>query len=383
MRNSHDFVVYGSIIEDRQFKSQDYKYGFNGQEKDDDISGVDGANTTADFWEYDSRTGRRWNLDPKPIAGISDYSSFVGNPIMHEDHNGDYVWGTFSGLLRYYSYKNYLKGLQVMTRTLLSLNILNATKFALLFQYQQKLNALQGKLSDLENSPVVYYFRTKTWRGVQYQQTEGSQSEKPGEIRFAQGSIFSSGLATSGFMRFINKHIFGNKLPIQGQVDVFINSDYKSGVDGAEAYSVSLAHSYETHDFSFYKNPGDYHSDAEGSQSDFSDYTGAVSDLEDSKINPASQSFAAKMLWSQVANVTARAQRARGSEEISNAVSLDTPTSPTDKDAPRPATWRSNYFYKAGEAEVNDNEIFYDRSNGNNELHYSRNSKKSMKARSR
>ena len=38
-----------------------YRYGFNGQEKSDEIG--EGL-TTAMYWEYDSRIGRRWNVDP-------------------------------------------------------------------------------------------------------------------------------------------------------------------------------------------------------------------------------------------------------------------------------------------------------------------------------
>lgn len=50
-----------------------YRYGMNGQEKDDEIAqGI----YTAMYWEYDIRIGRRWNLDPKPFVGISYYSCF-------------------------------------------------------------------------------------------------------------------------------------------------------------------------------------------------------------------------------------------------------------------------------------------------------------------
>jgi RHS repeat-associated protein len=60
----------------------------NGQEKDDEIAqGI----YTAMYWEYDSRIGRRWNLDPKPFVGISYYSCFLNNPIMFADPNGDKV----------------------------------------------------------------------------------------------------------------------------------------------------------------------------------------------------------------------------------------------------------------------------------------------------
>ncbi|MES2727912.1 MAG: peptidoglycan DD-metalloendopeptidase family protein [Bacteroidota bacterium] len=65
-----------------------YRFGFNGQEKDDEVSGV-GNTMTATFWEYDARLGRRWNLDPKVIVGISEYACFFNNPIFNTDIHGD------------------------------------------------------------------------------------------------------------------------------------------------------------------------------------------------------------------------------------------------------------------------------------------------------
>jgi hypothetical protein len=67
-----------------------YLYGMNGQEHEDEIAeGV----YTAQFWEYDSRIGRRWNLDPKPITGVSDYACFANNPVLLSDVNGDCAHG--------------------------------------------------------------------------------------------------------------------------------------------------------------------------------------------------------------------------------------------------------------------------------------------------
>jgi hypothetical protein len=56
--------------------------------KDLDIN-PGGDHYTAEFWEYDSRTGRRWNLDPSPTVGVSDYSTFLNNPIWRTDVYGD------------------------------------------------------------------------------------------------------------------------------------------------------------------------------------------------------------------------------------------------------------------------------------------------------
>ncbi|HTM99773.1 MAG TPA: hypothetical protein VL088_13550, partial [Pedobacter sp.] len=65
-----------------------YRYGFNGQEKSTEINGSENL-YTAKFWEYDSRIGRRWNIDPKPTMGLSVYSCFENNSLLLVDINGD------------------------------------------------------------------------------------------------------------------------------------------------------------------------------------------------------------------------------------------------------------------------------------------------------
>jgi RHS repeat-associated protein len=72
----------------RSFSANSYRYGFNGQEKDDEVAGIGNVNT-AMYWEYDSRLGRTWNLDPKPQMNISDYATVGNNPIWFNDPLGD------------------------------------------------------------------------------------------------------------------------------------------------------------------------------------------------------------------------------------------------------------------------------------------------------
>jgi hypothetical protein len=67
-----------------------YGFAFNGQEKDDEIAGA-GNTMTAEYWEYDSRLGRRWNMDPKPDISISSYACFRNNPIGYFDAKGDTI----------------------------------------------------------------------------------------------------------------------------------------------------------------------------------------------------------------------------------------------------------------------------------------------------
>jgi RHS repeat-associated protein len=89
-KNGLDYYPFGSVMPGRSFSSDNYRYGFNGQEKTDEISGV-GNHNTALFWEYDTRLARRWNLDPKPNPELSHYSVFAGNPIMFNDPLGDTI----------------------------------------------------------------------------------------------------------------------------------------------------------------------------------------------------------------------------------------------------------------------------------------------------
>ena len=66
-----------------------YPFAFNGMLKDNDVDGIDGDSYTADFWEYDPRLGRRWNLDPIPIPFLSNYLCFGNDPIWHSDKLGN------------------------------------------------------------------------------------------------------------------------------------------------------------------------------------------------------------------------------------------------------------------------------------------------------
>ncbi len=64
-----------------------YRFGFNGQEKDDELLGPANVNT-AEFWEYDCRLGRRWNMDPISLDWQGLYTCFNNNPICLSDITG-------------------------------------------------------------------------------------------------------------------------------------------------------------------------------------------------------------------------------------------------------------------------------------------------------
>lgn len=87
------YPPYGSALPGLQYNYADdgdtsrYRFGFNTQEKDDEIAG-EGNVSSAEYWEYDARLGRRWNVDPANRSFISNYSTFSNNPILRVDKYG-------------------------------------------------------------------------------------------------------------------------------------------------------------------------------------------------------------------------------------------------------------------------------------------------------
>ena len=89
--SANDYYPFGMMQYARTYSEANvgnYRFGFNGQERSDEIKGP-GNSYTAQFWEYDPRIGKRWNLDPKPNVWESPYLCFSDNPIYFSDIKGD------------------------------------------------------------------------------------------------------------------------------------------------------------------------------------------------------------------------------------------------------------------------------------------------------
>ena len=84
--SASDFTPFGMAMSARKYSTPSYRYSFNTQEK---IEELGEGHTTALYWEYDGRSGRRWNIDPVIKDFESPYLCFSGNPIMNTDVNGD------------------------------------------------------------------------------------------------------------------------------------------------------------------------------------------------------------------------------------------------------------------------------------------------------
>jgi hypothetical protein len=66
MHRSQDLSTFNYFSHNRS-----HRYGFQGQEMDNEITG---SSYTAEFWQYDSRLGRRWNVDPVVYPWQSSYA---------------------------------------------------------------------------------------------------------------------------------------------------------------------------------------------------------------------------------------------------------------------------------------------------------------------
>lgn len=89
-----NYTTYGSVIQELKYAQVEegdtagYMFGFNGQEMDDEVSG-DGNSYTAEFWQFDSRLGRRFNPDIVCHSNFTTYGTLANNPILYIDKEGD------------------------------------------------------------------------------------------------------------------------------------------------------------------------------------------------------------------------------------------------------------------------------------------------------
>ena len=85
-----DYFPFGMMLPNRNESSSEYRYGFNGMEKDDEVSG--NANSY-DFGArfYNPRVGRFLSIDPKEgiYPFVSPYCYAINSPLQFADENGE------------------------------------------------------------------------------------------------------------------------------------------------------------------------------------------------------------------------------------------------------------------------------------------------------
>ena len=88
-----DYYPFGAPIQGRGYSSEGYRFGFQKQEKDDEVKGSGNHLSFGDYG-YDTRLGKRWNIDPMTAKAPawSSYAFCFNNPILMFDPNGAWPW---------------------------------------------------------------------------------------------------------------------------------------------------------------------------------------------------------------------------------------------------------------------------------------------------
>jgi len=87
-----DYYPFGMQMPGRTLTTSNYRFGYNGMEKDPELKG-DGNSYTTEFRQYDPRLGRWMSLDPAKLLlpQQSPYCAMDNNPILFTDIDGDIV----------------------------------------------------------------------------------------------------------------------------------------------------------------------------------------------------------------------------------------------------------------------------------------------------
>ena len=87
---ANHYYPFGMLMPEASWSAGNYRWGFQGQEKDDEVKGT-GNHISFNDYGYDTRLAQRYSLDPKfrDYPYQSPYSTFNSNPIVFEDPTGE------------------------------------------------------------------------------------------------------------------------------------------------------------------------------------------------------------------------------------------------------------------------------------------------------
>ncbi|MBF4485035.1 RHS repeat-associated core domain-containing protein [Flavobacterium sp. CSZ] len=94
-----DYYPFGMLVPNRHKSVNDYRYGFNGMEKDNELKGGEGNSYDFGARMLDPRIGRWFARDPKDKKNpfLSPYSYVENNPMFFVDPDGKDAIGTVKG----------------------------------------------------------------------------------------------------------------------------------------------------------------------------------------------------------------------------------------------------------------------------------------------
>ena len=88
--SANDYYPFGMIIKSRSFVTEEYRFGYQGSEKDNDLGE---NNYTTHFRQLDTEIVKWWSIDPKTAQTPSEspYTTMGNNPIQNNDPLGDII----------------------------------------------------------------------------------------------------------------------------------------------------------------------------------------------------------------------------------------------------------------------------------------------------
>jgi RHS repeat-associated protein len=94
-----DYYPFGMQMPGREFSQEEYRYGYQGSEKDNELAG-EGNMYTTHFRALDTRIGRWLSVDPVTHPFQSPFAAMNNSPIRYNDILGDEVPVTLSRKMR-------------------------------------------------------------------------------------------------------------------------------------------------------------------------------------------------------------------------------------------------------------------------------------------
>jgi RHS repeat-associated protein len=152
IETAQDYYPFGSLMPGRKYNAGEYRYGFNGKEKDDEVTGVTGATYDYGFRIYDSRISRFLSVDPltKSYPMLTPYQFVSNTPIQAIDLDGMEALNCTSIL---YLSTNHVGGIGYVVKTEIKIgnayDMIGTTQFIALIL----MNPSNQDLEDGTNNP--------------------------------------------------------------------------------------------------------------------------------------------------------------------------------------------------------------------------------------
>ena len=156
------FIFVPTLVVSQISSDNEYKYGFNGQMRDNEWAGV-GNHNTALFWEYDTRTARRANLDPVFHCSISSYSAFSNNPLRYKDPLGNDTSFATGGARKNFLDTKKIVDDKVAKMEMKILELENKGKEHRVARLREKIvpwKQMKSNFDDIISSNTMFYYRT-------------------------------------------------------------------------------------------------------------------------------------------------------------------------------------------------------------------------------